>query len=127
MAGSVDPERLTCLAQSVKYGGNNQHKKNPGDFGLVPPSQPRPDKTLCDEAGITSRKEALRLLREGARRGLISVQSRADFPQNIWAVTAEGIPLEAQLENREQGIYHGYPIPKTDDFRDEVIKRWNQS
>ena len=122
-----DSERLTGLVQSVKYGGNPQHKRNPGDFALVPPSQPRPDKTLCDAAGITSIKEATRLLREGARRGLISEQTRADFPQNIWAVTADGIPLEAQLDNREQGIYHGYPIPATDDFRNEVLKRWDQS
>ena len=122
-----DSERLTGLALSVKYGGNPQHKRNPGDFALVPPSQPRPDKTLCDAAGITSITEATRLLREGARRGLISEQTRADFPQNIWAVTADGIPLEAQLDNREQGIYHGYPIPVTDDFRNEVIKRWDQS
>ena len=127
IAAIDDPDKLAWLAKNVKYHGSNQHKKNPGDFGLVPPSQPRPDKTLCDEAGITSRMEAVRLLREGARKGLISVQTRADFPQNIWAVTADGVPLEAQLDNREQGTYHGYPMPKTDDFRDEVIKRWNQS
>ena len=127
IAESNDSERLEWLAQNVKYGGNPQHKRNPGDFGLTPPSQPRPDKTLCDEAGITSIIEATRLLREGTRRGLISVQTRADFPQNIWAVTVDGIPLEAQLDNREQGIYHGYPIPRTDDFRNEVIKWWNRS
>ena len=58
IAETEDSERLIWLAQNVRYGGNPQHKRNPGDFGLVPPSQPRPDKTLCDEAGITSIKEA---------------------------------------------------------------------
>lgn len=121
-----DQAKLDWLAQNVKYGGNPQHKKNPGDFGLSPPSQPRLDRTLCDEAGITSIKVATRLLREGARRGLISVQTNANFPKNIWAVTEDGIPLESQRENPEQGVYHGYPVPGTDGFRNEVIKRWNQ-
>ena len=46
------------------------------------------------------------------------------FPKNIWSVTKEGEPLEAQLENRDQGIYHGYPMPEADAFREVVLKRW---
>ena len=38
-----DPDMLAWLAQNVKYGGNPQHKRDPGDFDLTPPSQPRPD------------------------------------------------------------------------------------
>ena len=49
----------------VKYGGNPEHKRNPGDFGLTPPSQPRADKTLCDEVAVFKRTTALRLLRKG--------------------------------------------------------------
>jgi hypothetical protein len=56
---------------------------------------------------------------------LISEQKRGDFPQNIWAVTSDGIPLEAQLTNEVQGVYHGYPMPSSDDLRNEVIKRWS--
>ena len=100
------------------------HKKNPSDFNLTPPSQPQPDKTLCDAVGIVSMREALRLLRKGVTKGLISVQTRGDFPQNIWTVTKDGHPLEAQLENQAQGTYHGYPIPSSDDFREQVLKRW---
>jgi len=40
--------RLAELAQRVNYGGNPEHKKNPGDFGLTPPADPRPGKSLCD-------------------------------------------------------------------------------
>ncbi|OQA09809.1 MAG: hypothetical protein BWY66_00402 [bacterium ADurb.Bin374] len=109
----------------VSYGGNPEHKKNPGDFGLTPPSSPRPDKTLCDGVGIVSRRQALRLLREGIRRGLISNQMRGRFPQNIWAVTSDGAPLEAQLENPDMGIYHGYPLPEHDPFRERVLERWS--
>ena len=115
------------LAGRISYGGNPVHKRNPGDFNLSPPSRPVPDKTLCDGVGIASQREAWRLLRDGVRRGLISEQRRGDFPQNVWSVTGDGHPLEAQLENRVQGTYHGYPMPATDDFRDEVLNHWRRA
>lgn len=123
---NVEKETLDSLASAVSYGGNPEHKRNPGDFGLIPPSQPRADKTLCDTVAIFSRVEATRLLREGINRGLISENERNGFPQNIWAVTAEGFALEAQLENADRGSYHGYPMAETDPFREEIIKQWNR-
>ena len=121
-----DPETVHRLARQVRYGGNPEHKRNAGDFGLVPPAQPRADKTLCDEVSVDSRAKAEVLLREGAKKGLISEQMRGGFPQNIWSVTAKGEPLEAELTNQDTGEYHGYPMPQTDVFRDEVLKRWAQ-
>lgn len=49
------------------------------------------------------------LLREGLRRGVFSPQERNGWPQNVWAVTEKGEPLEAQRET--DGVYHGYPMP----------------
>ncbi len=46
------------------------------------------------------------------------------FPKNVWVVTEDGIPLEAQLENQETGVYHGYPMPLDDPFREKVLERW---
>jgi hypothetical protein len=115
---------LAILAKKVHYGGNPEHKRNPGDFGLTPPSAPRPDKTLCDLAGIRSKTEALSALRNGVIKGLISDQKRGAFPQNIWSVTSDGIPLEAQLDNEEAGTYHGYPMPEADLFRDVILGAW---
>ena len=120
------PLELTLLAERVRYTGSPYHKRDPGDFGLTPPAQPLPDKTLCDEAGITSKLEAYRLLRRGVRKGLISVRRDGRFPVNIWSVTRDGVPLEAQLENRVLGTYHGYPLTLNDDFRDVVLERWNR-
>lgn len=117
----------TALAERVFYAGNPEHKRNPGDFGLIPPSAPRADKTLCDAANIFSRSAALAALREGVRRGLVSRALRGSFPQNIWSITPDGIPLEAQLENREAGTYHGYPMPENDDFREAVLGAWNRA
>ncbi|MCK5797971.1 MAG: hypothetical protein KAI47_12335 [Deltaproteobacteria bacterium] len=115
------------LFARVTYTGNPAHKRNPGDFGLDPPATPRPDKTLCDDAKIFSVAVARELLCAGIQRGLLSVQERNGFPQNIWAVTEEGVVLEAQLENQKTGAYHGYPIPETDPLRQKVIAWWTNT
>ena len=122
---SCSLENLTDLAEMVSYTGNPVHKRNPGDFGLVPPAAPRDDKTLCDSVGIFSKATAMCLLRVGIERGLVSEQTRGQFPQNVWAVDKDGHPLEAQLENRSQGTYHGYPLALNDPFRDQVLAFWS--
>ena len=127
ISDDIMPEALEMLTQRVSYGGNPEHKRNPGDFGLTPPSQPRPDKSLCDDVEIFSKAMAVQLLKEGIRRGLVSQSLRNGFPQNIWAVTANGVPVEAQLENVTLGIYHGYPMPDSDPFAQKVISRWRHT
>ena len=124
---NADAAQLSALAVVVSYGGNPEHKSTPGDFALTPPAQPRADKTLCEGANIVTRSEAERLLKEGVRKGLVSVQTRGQFPQNIWAVTDNGCPLEAQLKNQQRGIYHGYPVPHTDPFGEVILEYWNKS
>jgi len=111
----------------MSYGGNPEHKRNPGDFGLTPPAQPRPDKTLCDEVRIFERSVALEYLRHGVERGLVSESWTGDWPQNIWAMTVDGRALEAQIENAQLGTYHAYPLPESDPFVSEVRKRWEQA
>jgi len=118
--------RLEQLAATVRYGGNPEHKRNPGNFGLDPPSSPRQAITLCDEAGIFKRVEALALLKEGPRRGLVSIQERNGWPQNIWAVV-NGRALQAMLENADQGAYHGYPLQEYEPLADEVLRRWGNA
>ena len=117
--------RLAALAAEAVYGGNPEHKRNPGDFRLSPPSLPRPGKTLCDGAQVFARAQAETLLREGLRRGLVSVQERNGWPQNVWAVAENDVPVEAMLENQERGVYHGYPMLSDDPLREEVLQRWN--
>lgn len=122
-----DAELLARLAKTVGYGGNPEHKKVPGDFGLTPPSDPRQCKSLCDDAAIKSHREALELLKSGITKGLISDRFNGDWPKNIWSVTADGKPLEAQLENPESGTYHGYPMPESDPFSAEILRRWSDA
>jgi len=120
----IDFQQCAGLASRARYGGNPEHKRNPGDFGLTPPSGPRPGKSLCDSADIYSRAIALKYLKLGLRKGLISERHHGQWPQNIWSVTDDGKPLEAQLENSETGTYHGYPMPESDPMAAEVIRRW---
>ena len=68
---------LDKLAAQVSYGGNPEHKRNPGDFGLVPPAAPRRGKTLCDEVLVFSRVKALELLRSAFRVGLLDLGGQA--------------------------------------------------
>ncbi|MBV5267925.1 MAG: hypothetical protein JZU67_05370, partial [Burkholderiaceae bacterium] len=102
-----------------------EHKRNPGDFGLTPPNGPRQRKSLCDAVGIFSRQVALEHLQSGLRKGLISDRFNANWPQNIWSVTEDGYPLEAQLENPVTGAYHGYPMPPSDPMAAEIVRQWN--
>lgn len=124
-------ERLSAaqkqaLANSVNYGGNPEHKRSPGDYGLTPPSAKRPSKTLCDAKGAFPKEMALGLLRAGVAKAMVSVQRVGRFPQNIWAVGDDQEPYEAQLENREIGTYHGYPMPLADTFRATVLEEWSK-
>ena len=114
------------LCGRVAYSGNPAHKRSPGDFKLTPPASPRPDKTLCDAAGVSEKAAAQRLLEAGIRRGLVSSRSGAGnaFPQNIWAVD-HGVAFEAQLENPVRGTYHGYPLPDADPLRKQVLAWWD--
>ncbi len=115
---------LSNLASQAQYGGNPEHKMNPGDFKLTPPSSPRQSKSLCDSVKVFTRKEALALLRKGIKNGLVSDRVVGQWPKNVWSVMDDETLLEAQLESCEKGAYHGYPLPKEDPFYEEVIKQW---
>ena len=130
-----NPERGRAWADQARYTGNAEHKVRPGDYGLTPPCNPRPGKTLCDADQSFTQNEAQALLRQGLKRGMISVQMRNGWPQNVWAVSATTTPsgppetvqvFEAQLSNRVTGEYHGYPMPRNDDFRQTVIEEWQR-
>lgn len=121
---AMTEEERVGLAQRSQYGGNPEHKYNPEDYELTPPARPRPGKTLCDAAGPIVKADAERLLQNGIAKGMVSTRQLNGWPQNVWVVTDTGTAFEAQLENRDQGIYHGYPMPTDDDFREKVLEEW---
>ena len=61
------------------------------------------------------------------KKGVVSDRFVDGWPKNIWAVMDNGIALESQLENPYNGTYHGYPMPDSDPFIAEVVKRWNSA
>jgi len=122
--GILSAEAREKQRSLAKYGGNPEHKRSPGDYGLTPPAQPRPGKTLCDGERPLLKEEAEKMLREGLCKGLTSICDTHVWPQNVWSVSEKLEVFEAQLENPEQGIYHGYPMPMDDDFRNVVLKEW---
>ena len=111
-------------AKKALYGGNPEHKIRPGDYGLPQTTNRYQNKTLCDADRKFLKAEAEELLKEGLRKGMISVQKRNEWPQNVWAVSADQQVFEAQLENQDNGTYHGYPLPESDDFRLLVLSEW---
>ena len=118
---------LLDIASRVTYSGSPYHKRNAGDFGLTPPAQPRPDKMLCDDAGIVRVADAAHYLREGMRKGMVSEIDSHGYPRYVWAVTKDGIVLEATRTNAGLGEYHGYPLFEPDPFRDVVLDRWSRT
>lgn len=124
--GAMTEQQRADLARGSRYTGNPVHKRNPGDYNLTPPVSPRPGKTLCDAGGQVLKDESKRLLDEGFTKGMVSERHRNGWPQNVWAVSAAGDVFEAQLENKDQGIYHGYPLQFDDDFRAIVLEEWKR-
>jgi hypothetical protein len=124
LANAVDEADRDRWVAGLRYSGNPEHKRNPGDFGLTPPVSPRPDKSCCDDVGVFDTGAALSLLRAGVERDLISERRVNGWPQNIWSMTSDHIPLEAQLENATTGAYHGYPLPENDPFADRIRQAW---
>ena len=121
--GSTEDQQFAShLAGNVSYTGNPAHKRSPGDFGLTPPAAARAHATLCDDAGVLCKGEARKLLKEGVKLGLVDDRIRGEFPQIIWALNSKGIVFEAQLENADQGQYHGYPMAMNDPLRAEIVR-----
>lgn len=124
VAGSLPQSELDRLAEEVTYSGNPEHKRSPGDFGLIPPASPRRAKTLCDICAVFRKDEALGLLREGLRRGSVSEVFIDGWPKQIWAITKSGIVLEAQRDGVR--CYHGYPLAPGDAFSESVVRVWKK-
>ncbi len=115
------------LRRHACYEGVSYYKRSPGDFDLTPPAAPRPDKTLCDEAGVTKRADADALLARAIEGGLASEHEAAEnFPKQLWVVDESGQPFEAMSGGSRPGAYHGYPIRRSDPFFDEVVKAWER-
>jgi len=120
-ATRLSDDEKAHLRRNAGYEGSPYHKRNPGDFGLVPPSVPRPDKTLCDEAGVRSKQEALRLFALAVEQGLVSeATTHGDYPKELWVVDEHGRVFEGMYGGSRDGRYHGYPIRRSDPLHQRI-------
>ncbi len=118
----------SALLANAIYHGSPHHKRTPGDFNLVPPAAPRPDKTLCDEAGVTHRAQAEALFRLALDHQLVSEATTPEgFPKQLWALDDEGRVFEAMHGGVHPGYYHGYPIRRSDPLHDQVVRAWRRN
>jgi len=125
-ADEIELDILEQMAKDARYRPSPYHKSNPAAWGLPGLSQRRPDKTVCEGSGITCSRDAIELLKTGIRCGMVSKQKRGNWPQNVWAVDAEGYVYEAQLSNSGTGEYHGYPMKDSDRFVEFVQTEWER-
>lgn len=107
--------------EQATYEASPYHKGCPGDFGLTPPALARADKTLCDEANITTKAQALALFARAKEQQIVSEFTHCGFPKQMWVVDEEGDWVyEAMYGGSVEGAYHGYPVRRTDPLYDQV-------
>jgi hypothetical protein len=126
-ATTLNAEERTFLRANAAYEGSPFHKRDPNNFGLTPPTYPRPDKTLCDEAGITDKAIAYALFSRAIEVGLVSRAWNDGFPKQIWMVDAGNQVFEAIYGGSRRGRYHGYPVRLRDPLFDQVRAAWERA
>jgi len=121
-AGSIPVEVLETLARQLRYEGIAIHKLHPGDYGLVPPVNPRPSKSPCDALRPVLRAEAAALFHRGLLAGMVSPFDAASTPKYVWAVDADGEVYEAKTKPPDT-IYHGYRVGEDEREMQSYIRR----
>ncbi len=127
-AGLLSKEERIFLQTNAAYEGSPFHKRSPNDFGLTPPTYAvRPEKTLCDEAGITKKQIAIELFARAIQVGLVSEAWTFGFPRQMWVVDDGEQVFELMYGGSRLGRYHGYPIRLRDPWSEEIKRVWRES
>jgi len=123
-AGSIPPEVLQTLASALRYEGSPHHKLHPGDYHLVPPVNPRPTKSPCDELRQVQFAEASALFQKGIILGMVSPFEVGSTPKFVWAVDEAAEVYEAKTKPPDT-LYHGYRIGEDErDMRRYILAEW---
>ena len=125
----IDVGRLSAaveLAKRATYEGNGKHKKSTPGFPMSTPPVHRGDDSDCGAGSVFDWKVALRLLRKGLKHGLVSDFWSNGWPKHVWAVLSDGSVYEAKYGGSVEGAYHGYPLPESDTFSNEIRRKWKE-
>lgn len=124
--GALSADSLTALADRLQYVGASTHKKYPNDYGLVPPFNPRPDKSVCDDLRPVPLAEARALFRDAVLKGMVSPPlPDTGVPKYVWAVDSSGEVYEAKTKPEREVVYHGYRLGDDDRQRMFIKREWS--
>ncbi|WP_313231075.1 hypothetical protein [Sphingobium yanoikuyae] len=124
-AGTYDEETLSDLIKRVRYVGSSIHKLKPADYGFVPPTNPRPSKSPCDDLRIVKLAEAQALLTAGIKAGMTSAFDSDSVPKYVWVVDEDYQVYEAKTKPGQETDYHGYRLGEDEQtMRKLILKEW---
>ena len=116
-----------ALCKRIRYVGSAIHKLRPGDYGFLPPSNPRPSKSPCDAVRPILLAEASALMQSGVMLGMVSRFDAGGVPKYIWAVDEAGDVYEAKTKPELESSYHGYRLGDDErDMRTYILKEWKR-
>ena len=121
---TISDETRSDLAKA-RYVGSAHHKSKLSDYSFIPPVNPRPGKSLCDDRRVVSWKEAVKLFHSGAGLGMISGYLQNGLPKFVWAMDHAGEAYEAKLGD-DGSSYHGYRLSPDDRMREYIIAEWQK-
>lgn len=124
---AVTAAELARVSSIARYCGSPLHKLRPGDYGFVPPNNPRPSKSPCDDVRPVFKREATTLFRKGVERGMVSRFEADGLPKYVWAVDERGEVYEAKTKPGQETVYHGYRLGDDErEMRAEVLSEWQK-
>jgi len=125
--GSLGEAGKRELLKRIRYVGSGHHKLRPADYGLVPPNNPRANKSVCDDLGPMPLRKARALFRGGVERGMVSPFPLGGVPKYVWAIDAAGEVWEAKTHPEHEFAYHGYRLGDDErNWRRYLTKEWKK-
>jgi hypothetical protein len=123
----VSVEMRQLLVGRLTYVGSAHHKLRPGDYGFVPPQNPRASKSPCDELRPVLLAEASALFQRAIELGMFSRFTDGGSPKYVWAVDDFEEVYEAKTRPELSTEYHGYRLGEDDRvMRRYVLIEWRQ-
>lgn len=119
----LDTNQRDFLAARIRYVGSATHKLHPGNYGFIPPQNPRPSKSPCDELRPLLLQEAKTLFEAGIRLGMFSEHQEGGVPKYVWSVDDAGEVYESKTRPERETHYHGYRVGDDDAGMQDYIRR----
>ena len=126
LVGSIPAQVLEALVVRLRYEGSAIHKLHPGDYGFIPPNNPRATKSACDALRPVLRPEATALFQTGLALGMVSAFDAQSTPKYVWAVDGDNEVYEAKTKPPDIA-YHGYRIGDDEsEMRRYILAEWRR-